>query len=78
MAAKLTPMQLRAMKQRRNSFLTAGAAIAMCGGVYLYTMRAMSGARLRSALSPQRAAPCGCCCSQRADSMLHSERRYVL
>ena len=48
MAAKLTPMQLRAMKQRRNSFLTAGAAFAMCGGVYLYTMRAMSGARLRS------------------------------
>ena len=65
MAAKLTPMQLRAMKQRRNSFLTAGAAFAMVGGVYLYTMRAMSGARLRSALPLPLVCRCRCprvCC----------------
>lgn len=45
MAAKLTPMQLRAATQRRNSFLTAGVAFGMVGGVYYYTMQAMSGAR---------------------------------
>jgi hypothetical protein len=43
MAAKLTPMQLRAATQRRNSYITAGVAFSMVGGVYYYTMQAMSG-----------------------------------
>lgn len=46
MAAKLTPMQLRAATQRRNSYITAGVAFSLVGGVYYYTMQAMSGAPL--------------------------------
>ena len=46
MAAKLTPMQLRAATQRRNSYITAGVAFGLVSGVYYYTMQAMSGTPL--------------------------------
>ena len=65
MAAKLTPMQLRAATQRRNSYITAGVAFSMVGGVYYYTMQAMSGAPLPAAATvwqlgaPQPAARSG-------------------
>ena len=48
-AAKMTPMQLRAMKQRRNSILTAAVAFTAVTGVYYYTMYAMSGAAAAAA-----------------------------
>jgi hypothetical protein len=65
MAAKLTPMQLRAATQRRNSYITAGVAFGLVGGVYYYTMQAMSGAPLPAAATvrqlgaPQPAARSG-------------------
>jgi hypothetical protein len=42
-AAKMTPMQLRAATQKRNSILTALGATGVVTGIYYYTLHAMAG-----------------------------------
>ncbi len=69
MAAKLTPMQLRAATQRRNSYITAGVAFGLVGGVYYYTMQAMSGASLAAVGTAGGAACCVLCGSLRVTSI---------
>jgi hypothetical protein len=46
MPPKMSPMQVRALTQQRNSYITAGAALGVVGGTYFYTMQAMSGRSL--------------------------------
>eukprot|EP01048_Picozoa_sp_COSAG05_P014416 COSAG05_NODE_1632_length_4371_cov_247.693820_7_plen_94_part_00 len=42
----MSPMQLRAATQQRNSIITAGVALSVVTGTYYYTMAAMSGRSL--------------------------------